>query len=381
MITIKTTTLQRMLQKVSKGSRPDRLVDYSLHLGIEYKEGKLTLTYTDGTNFIEVSETIQGDDFKVTVSTDLFTKLTQKTTSENITLSITDRSLSFEGDGKYEFELPLDPETGLMVYPNFPEVESDNGNIVKLSTIQSIIQSNKTSLAVTFSRPYLTGYYLAQTSVATNSLQIAINTLPTFNQPFLARPQVLEMLLAMDTDPVAFRNDNKMWFITDNVKIYTMELENIEGYHQFYGRVNNHINSEFQSNCKVYRSTLLKTLDRLTLFLGKYTNKDCRLTFTAEGFKIESKDKAGSELLPYVSSDNFRPFSNCVKSLVFKNIISSQVGDDDIITIDYGHSDMLKISSQNVIHIIPFTDDKKQPTKDDIIEEERYNQDEGNDEY
>ena len=73
--------------------------------------------------------------------------------------------------------------------------------------------------------------------------------------------------------------------------------------------------------------------------------------------------------------------ADTLKSLVFKNIISSQVGDDDIITIDYGHSDMLKISSQNVIHIIPFTDDKKQPTKDDIIEEERYNQDEGNDEY
>ena len=88
--TIKTQELQEMVGRSIQCVTNNKLIPLTSLMSISVKSAVLLLTTTDATNFYyNYSKTkVDCEDFEVSVLADLFTKLIQKTTSENVTIEI-----------------------------------------------------------------------------------------------------------------------------------------------------------------------------------------------------------------------------------------------------------------------------------------------------
>ena len=116
--TINTKTLQSMISKVIRGASNNKLLPITSYIDINFTDGTLNLTTTDMTNYITVKKNdLSGDNFNVVISADKFSKLVAKTSTENITLELTDNSLVFKGNGTYNIDIPLNEEGNPIKYP------------------------------------------------------------------------------------------------------------------------------------------------------------------------------------------------------------------------------------------------------------------------
>ena len=159
--TIKTQELQEMVGRVSQCVANNKLIPLTSLMSICVEDGTLVLATTDATNYYYAysKSDISCEDFEVSVLADLFTKLIQKTTSEEITIETNNEVLTVVGNGTYTFELPLD-ETGVIKFPK-KDIDEKVGEIEKitLTKIKEAISVNKASLANGMEYPILTTYY------------------------------------------------------------------------------------------------------------------------------------------------------------------------------------------------------------------------------
>ena len=85
---ISTKLLQDMISKAIKGAGNNKMIPITSLLVIEVLANKLTLKTTDGSNYLYISEMLEGDyaEFYSIVNAEVFAKLVSKTTSEYIEL-------------------------------------------------------------------------------------------------------------------------------------------------------------------------------------------------------------------------------------------------------------------------------------------------------
>ena len=161
--TIKTVELQEMVSKAVKGSSQNKLLPLTSLMKIEVKEKVLSLVTTNMSDYLYIKKKVDGDDFYAVVQTEQFSKLVSKMTSENITLTLDNAVLNVKGNGNYKIELPLDESGEAIKYPDpVAELtfEGEASSTINLSTIKTILATNKAALAVTMEVPVYTGYYV-----------------------------------------------------------------------------------------------------------------------------------------------------------------------------------------------------------------------------
>ena len=140
---VKTETLKQMVTKASKASVNNKMIPLTGLMNIALQDNKLSITTSDAINFLTITETdVVGDNFSVVVTTDLFSKLVSKTTSDMVTLDFSNNNLTFTGNGTYKIDLPIDEEGELIKYPtiNMPS-ENVTAGVIKLSTIKNVVLS------------------------------------------------------------------------------------------------------------------------------------------------------------------------------------------------------------------------------------------------
>ena len=157
MLKLKTKTLQEMTQKAMKGASNNKILPLTSMIAIQLKENTLTLTTTDFSNYLEIrQDKVEGEDFYVVVMADLFSKLVGKLTTEEVTLSVTDKVLAIKANGQYKMELPVDEDGELVKFPDYKNSgETVNKCEVKLATLKSIWNTNKASVAQDLTTPSL----------------------------------------------------------------------------------------------------------------------------------------------------------------------------------------------------------------------------------
>jgi hypothetical protein len=101
----------------------------------------------------------------------------------------------------------------------------------------------------------------------------------------------------------------------------------------------------------------MQLLDRLSIFVSAYDKNGIFLTFTQEGLQIDSKQSNSSELVNYIESSNFKPFTCCIDI----EMLSSQVkaNTSDSIEIYYGKDSAIKLQEGNTTQIIALLDDDR----------------------
>lgn len=354
---IKTEKLKEMVSRVIKGAGNNKLIPITSLMAVELKDNVLTLITTDATNYLYIKEDkVDGDDFYVVVPVEKFSKLIARLTCETVTLAISKKMnvLEVKGNGNYNIELPMDEEGETIKYPNpISDVElgEDTATELNATTIRAILTSVKPALATTLEIPCYAGYYVGDKVVGTDTYNIASMAVSVAEQPMLISQELMNLLDVMTDEKIKmFVLDDVVVFETPSCVVYGNKMEGIENYELSIGKINELVETDFKSTCKVSKSGLLQVLDRLSLFVGTYDKNGINLTFTKEGLQVSSKSSSGVEILNYIENSNFHNFSCMIDIGSLTAQIKAQVS--DVVTICYGEDNAIKMLDGNLTQII-----------------------------
>lgn len=357
---IKTEKLKEMLSKSVKGASNNKLIPLTGLMCVQLEDGTLTLTTTDATNYLYVKEEkVTGNDFYVVIEVDTFSKLIARLTCEEVELTLKENSLEIVGNGTYNIALPMDENGKMIKYPD-PlsdiELDSKDAVTVNMSTITSVLETVKPALAVTLEMPCYTGYYVGESIIGTDTSKLTSMAVKVFDSPVLISPEMMDLLSVMTCEKIGvIMRDNVLIFTSPDVCVYGTVLDGIEDYQ--IDDIRTHLETEFESVCKISKSVLLQVLDRLSLFVGLYDKNGINLTFVKDGLQISSKASDGVELINYVESSNFKEFSCLIDITMLATQVKANVS--DVVTLHYGgETSALKITDGNVTQIIALMTDE-----------------------
>lgn len=356
---IKTEKLKDMVSRAIKGASNNKLIPITSLMAIELKDNTLTLTTTDATNYLYIKETkIEGNDFYVVVPVDVFSKLVGKLTCENVVLTLSEKMnvLQIKGNGDYSIELPMNEEGNTINYPNpLNDVQLEGeGTEIHLSTVQAILNSIKTALAVTLEVPCYTGYYIGDRIIGTDRYKIASMKVKLVDEPMLIAPETMNLLAVMTSEKISLDViDNVIVFSSPDCVLYSTKMEGLENF--AVEPISGLVDTEFDSMCKIPKTTLLQVLDRLALFVNNYDKNGINLTFTTDGLQISSKSSSAIEIINYTESSNFKNFTCMIDIIAFISQVKSQAG--DVITLYYGEDNAVKMVDGNLTQVIALMED------------------------
>lgn len=354
---IKTTKLQEMLSKAIKGASNNKLIPLTGLIAIQLKDGTLTLTTTDATNYLYIQDDgIEGDDFYAVVQVDTFAKLVARMTCETITIDLHESYMNVTGNGTYKIDIPLDEDGNPIAYPNPAEMVNRTNQIGSLSipTIKTIIGSLKQALMTTNDYPWYACYFVGDSVIATDTFKISTLRKKLFTEPRLVSSEQMNLLDVMWDETVdVFADGDKMLFVSPHCTLYAIEPMDIDEFS--VDAIESLVTQRFGSMCKLPKNAVLRLLDRISLFVGIYDNGEICLTFTPEGLMVESKASTGTEMIPYIESFNFSDFVCSVNVGMLTSQIKAQSG--DTIELWYGEDSSVKIVDGDIVAIVALLTD------------------------
>lgn len=363
-VTLKTAKLKEMVSRAVKGVGNNKLIPITGLMSVGLKDGELTIITTDGTNYLYVkANKIVGDNFNVTVSADVFSKLISKMTSEDVTFDFRPdiTMLEITGNGKYRIELPLDEDGQLIKYPDPVEklgFDSDkyDTTVLNRSTVQVILETLKSALAVTMENPCYTGYYVGDQVVATDTYKIASMGVKIFDSPRLLSPEFMNLLGVINTEKinVSIMGD-KIVCSTPDCTVYGVVMDCIDEYS--IDAISGLLDTEFDSFCSIPKTAFVQLLDRLSLFVGAYDKNEIRLTFTRDGLHVSSKASTGVEIIKYISSENFIDYTCTIDiEMLMQEVKAIQ---SDVIELHYGTDNAIKLVDGNITIIVALLEEEE----------------------
>lgn len=365
-IELDTVLFKDMVARARKGAGNNNMIPLTSMMAIELQDNKLTLITTDSKNYLYIiQDNIPGDDFYAVVIVDTFAALVAKTTSETIHLDLKGNSLEFIGNGKYSIELP-DEEGEMIEFPDpRQEVELDVLDDIHLTTINSILTTVKSSLATTMEEPCYTGYYCGKKVIATNGDKISCMNVKLWDTPRILSSQTMDLLSVMTVENVAVEaGDDIVIFSSPDCVVYGRTMDCLEDF-DIKG-ITGALDTEFTSKCKVKKSSLLQLLDRISLFVAqKIDNNEVFLTFTDKGIQVSSKASSGVELVKYLESDQFEPFTCTIDIEMFSSEIKALT--DDAVEIWYGDEaeTCIKLTEGKIVKVLALSVDFEEEEEDE----------------
>lgn len=358
-LTMNTVKLQDMVSRAVKGASNNKLIPITSLMAIELNANHiLTLTTTDATNYLYIDEhKVDGDEFYAVVPVDVFSKLIARMTCENVTLTVHPeiKILEVKGNGNYKIELPLDENGHLIKYPNPYKSDENFGNKLNLSTVKVILDTLKSALATTLENPCYTGYYVGDSVIATDTYKIANMDVSLFDEPVLVSAELMNLLSVITEENIKVSIDGDvLQFATDTCRIYGREMEGIEDF--AVEPIMSLVNTEMDSQCSLNKTQLLQVLDRLSLFVGPYDKNAVRFTFTREGLEISSKASSSVEMIPYISSEDFREFTCMIDvQMITQEVKAVQT---DAIEMYYGEDNAVIMKDGNITIVVALLEDE-----------------------
>lgn len=359
-LTMKTEKLKEMVSRAVKGVGNNKLIPLTSLMAIEVKDNKLTLITTDATNYLYIVEDkVVADDFYVVVDANTFSKLVSKMTCENVTLEVSSGVwvLNVKGNGNYKIELPLDENGEPIKYPDPVEkldLSSAEQRTINRTTIQVILETIKPALAVTLENPCYTGYYIGNDVVATDTYKIASMNINLLGNNRLVSPEFMDLLSVMNAEKITVMyTDTDVVCSTPDCIVCGKFMEGIEDY--AIDAINELVDTEMNSFCSVPKNAILQLLDRLSLFVGTYDKNAIHLTFTQNGLQVSSKAANGVEIIDYIASENFNPFTCAIDIQMLTQEIKAI--SNDVIELYYGTDNAIKMTDGNITIIVALLED------------------------
>ena len=197
--------------------------------------------------------------------------------------------------------------------------------------------------------PWYTCYYMGDSVIATDTFKISTLRKKLFTEPHLVSNEQMNLLDVMYDESVdVYAYGDKMLFVSPHCTLYGIEPMDIDEFS--VDAIESLVNQRFGSMCKLPKDSILRLLDRISLFVGVYDNGEICLTFTPEGLMVTSKASTGTEMIPYIESFNFADFVCSANVSMLTSQIKAQTG--DTIELWYGEDSSIKIVDGELTSIV-----------------------------
>lgn len=360
MITIKTDTLKKVLDKSIKGCSFNKMIPITSLMSITVEDNRITLYSTDKLNYLKVTDVIdeKQDNFNIVVDAQLFYNLIHKTTVDTIKLSVNEDStlLNVEGNGTYTLEIPIDEEGNMIRFPELVDIREESTAVeIDLEVLREKLNVNKASLPLTLESKELNSYYFTDNIITTDAFKVCAtsNISKLVETDMCLTKDYVELLLGMTYDTAFIViNGDKVQVYNDNFVLVGVQCDLKDKYP--LAAIKDYLDSSFGTSVDVSRKDLLEVLDRLGLFISPYDKNSIDFIFSKDGIKINSKKKNGVELVKYIESDKKPKLKDDYVTLIDINMLKSQIEalKDETITIHFGNDRAIKITSKEVIQIV-----------------------------
>lgn len=352
MLTIKTDLLKTLLNKADKCASKNKMLPLTCMLCIEVKNNTLTLTTTDGSNYLFVKHELEAEDFYVVVDEEMFVKLVAKTTSDTMTFELVGNHLNIAGNGAYSLELP-DENGALIVFPN-PIANrgfTQTRTTISKETLSLILKTNKIAVSQSFAEPCYTGYYMHDAVVTSDRTVVCCNDVKIFDTPMLINPELMNILSVFDDDVMIMTDGDEIVFCScNNDEIaYGHLMHEIDDFN--IEAIMGLVKKDIPYKCEISRNMLQNVLDRLSLFVTTFDKNAITLKFTHDYLEISSINTTAIERIKYAYVNETADTEFNIDIELLRKQISVLSG--DVIELWYGSNVCIKLVDGDTIQLIP----------------------------
>lgn len=354
---IKTELLNELVTKSINGASNNKLIPITQLMGIQANNSVITIITTDATNYLYVFGDIDDSEFEVTIFAEQFSKLISKMTTKEVELNIVNGNLEVKGNGTYTLELPLDENGEMIKYPD-PYYDKYKDGVkfdgeIDTSKIKTIIDSVKPSLATTMELPSITNYFVGDNIIATDRYKVANYSDSILDKEILISSQLMDLLNLFDSTIRYKIDDDCMVFENDNLTVFSKDVEDASSYP--IDALENLIEKEFKSVCKVNKYNFIELLERISLFVGKYDDRAVRLYFEKDGIRVSNKNRKSNEFISYEYSENHEDYDCSINVDMLLSQLKAYV--NDIVELHYNSDIGIKFVADDIVYIVAPTED------------------------
>lgn len=353
---IKTNVLTKLVNKAYKCSTNNDAISLTMLMNIKCENNLLTITTSnDYGDYFFVSDEVDTDDFYVTLYGEQFTKLLNKLSSDYVELLVEDGVLLIKANGTYKLSLPFDENGDIITYPNpLKDRDITYDTEIKLSDVMKIKSINTSALAKTDEVPIYTNYYVGDKVVTTDSNKLCLLDLKLFDKPVMLSVATLDLMCEMPDDINVKFIDDELICVSGNCILYTHIADDADDFD--IETMMELCDIKVDNTCKIYKSQLLDTLDRLNLFADVYKKlRALELRFNKSYIEIASLQSNAVERIDYVDDKEHPEFSCKINADMLMSQI--KVIPSEIITVEYGSDAILKLVNNDVLQILALLND------------------------
>ena len=367
---IKTKEFKEVCSTILSAIDSNELSTLTETLELESKDKVLKLSVTNGEYFVTVNFNLDNEeDLHASVNANLFLKLINAVTTEDITLTMKDNYLEVKANGTYK--IPYIYEDDKML--TLPEITISNPTLdMKVSgdVLGSILDYNsKELLRGTISRPVQKMYYVDEKGCLTFTTGACVNYFELekpikvlFNNRLvklfkLFKNKMTNFTLGYDAIDETL-TQTKVQFKTDNITLTaitgcTDDLLKSVPVSAIRGR------AEFEYPHNVVLSTieLKDAVNRLLLFSAGYGSiKNLKpysqFVFNNNQVTIYDSNKENSEILTFKNNTSVTEEYTMTLDLADLKLILDTIS-DDYITLSFGNHQAAVIKRQSISNIVP----------------------------
>ena len=350
---ISTVKLQALVAKAVKGAGFNKLLPITGMIGISVATDKLQLSTSDGTNYMYLWDELNDlpEPFNVTVDADVFAKLVGKLTSDKTELYVEGNKLIVKANGTYKLPLCMSDSGEPLEYPRLSSELSDDDKIGTLtaSQISTIVNTLKPTLSTnvaTIYANYLFTDYVVSTDRTMLNAYLTEDRL--FSEDMLISREFMDLLSIANSDADIYKGEGYLVAIAKDVEIYSKSNTDISDFNKSGTQAM--LDLQYDSYCKLKKSALMSLLERIALFVGDYGSTAIRLNFNQQGLEVTSNSDAGTEVIEYMESKDFKETS--IKIDVNKLLTQLKAYQSDAIDLYYGNKMSIRLKDGDIVQVI-----------------------------
>lgn len=363
-IELGTEKLKSAVNKVYKGVGQSGIFLTTTIIGIEGKDGNITLMATDRSANIKVTlkEVISKDiqPFYTNTVAERFKKLLDRTQSATVVLDIQPDKIVFSGSGDANLEIVYNDEDGEATLARMQDISvSGEPKTVKVADLKKFLTYLKGTLPISIENPVYLGYRLFNNKAMTynnfgaNLIEIG------WDEEALIPSNVVNLFEVLEGDTAAVTvADNKIKIVTDTVEITGALRKEVAEYNT--DRFTKLIYNEkvFDKKVEVDRVRLVNALDRIRLFIGKEDEKVFDIEVDEKSMVFITLAKNCVEKVDFDSSENDKVIAHKIGIDVFEAALSAIKGQKVVIYFGEQGGCRLVEESEHAYLLVPYAKER-----------------------
>lgn len=311
---IKTRLLQEAVALLDKAAGKNKIIPITQMIGLVTNGTKLTLATTDTFNsmYLTKDTEVELPALDVCTNLEIFTKLVNKITTEDVEFIIDGNALTLKGNGEYKLELTVDEEGELFKFPKNDKAPTKHHKelVLNVSKLEQIKQQCNKALAVDLTKPVLMNYAITKDSAfGTDTYNISKVKTDVAAEEIIIPSKLMDLICLLGGEVKLTHNDNNYVVTNNDIRIFS-KVSNIENYP--IEKIDGILNNEVDCTGTIEVPTLLSLLERISIMISTYDKEVIALEVVGETINISSLKSSGVETISYKGNTNTAVIKNYI---------------------------------------------------------------------